>query len=264
MKRADAHALLDALFDAGGIHRFTAVVDAAAQVWMAHERRGTSTIERWEDGPHVGAGMSDKVVQEIDATKRENVANASALGAFTLGTPSTPPEGAEAARRVMERLDDRGQKSNDLQATATPVCFPPVQNGSGCTNPHPVMPERGERQPLPVSDPHGIMPTSIKPHSWSGGCPTKSYLSRLDDPHERALAEHRALAAVYQQESCAAHPPYETCDACAERIRAAEYRGGITHGEGSPLLKAQSDFGRRHPARHMPPVDPTIAAEDPA
>lgn len=47
--------------------------------------------------------------------------------------------------------------------------------------------------------------------------------------------------------------------------------GGITHAPDSPLLRSQDDFGRRYASRtHMldsgpvKPVDPTIAAEDPA
>jgi hypothetical protein len=53
--------------------------------------------------------------------------------------------------------------------------------------------------------------------------------------HASVLAEHRELA--------------------------AEYRNGVTHGIGSPIVRdfgcAQNDFGRR-------PVDPTIEAGDPA
>lgn len=41
-----------------------------------------------------------------------------------------------------------------------------------------------------------------------------------------------------------------------------EYPRGITHAPDSPLLKAQDDFGRRLVPRYMPPVDPTIEAED--
>jgi hypothetical protein len=159
MNIADLHRLCDALDECGGIHRFTAVVDAAAQVWQAAERRPKPTVERWEDGPH-GAGMSDK------------------------------------------------------------TC-----------NPAPIMPERGERLPLPPTSygPADMLLDDLKSRV-SPACRMTDI-----DPHDRVIAEHRELA--------------------------AEYRNGVTHGIGSPIVRdfgcAQNDFGRR-------PVDPTIEAGDPA
>jgi hypothetical protein len=202
MNIADLHRLCDALDECGGIHRFTAVVDAAAQVWQAAERRPKPTVERWEDGPHpIGAGMSDKVVRYNLATRGSCACPAKpgedcplSVEACAQRIASIAPEGAEAARRVMERLD----------ALSAPAGTP-----DGLRNAAPIMPERGERLPLPQYD--------------------------CQDDHDRVLVRHRELA--------------------------AEYRNGVTHGIGSPIVRdfgcAQNDFGRR-------PVDPTIEAGDPA
>jgi hypothetical protein len=133
-----------------------------------------SRVERWEDGPETGAGMSDKVVP----VRR--------CSCFDTHPPSE----------------------------TCPTCEDQFLEVTPRRNPAPIMSERGERKPLPKYD-----------------C--------QDDPHEQVLVRHRELA--------------------------AEYRNGCSNAPDSPILsKAQSDFGRRLPPRHMPPVDPTIEAGDPA
>jgi hypothetical protein len=229
MNVADLHRLCDALDECGGLHRFTAVVDAAAQVWQAAERRPKPTVERWEDGPHIGAGMSDKVVRAWmsssecepgvphewhDVVEGEMCASCCATRkTLTVSsTASIAPEGAEAARRVMERRCSCFDTHPPSETC--PTCEDQFLEVTPRRNPAPIMSERGERKPLPKYD-----------------C--------QDDPHEQVLVRHRELA--------------------------AEYRNGCSNAPDSPILsKAQSDFGRRLPPRHMPPVDPTIEAGDPA
>jgi hypothetical protein len=156
MNIADLHRLCDALDECGGIHRFTAVVDAAAQVWQAAERRPKPTVERWEDGPETGAGMSDKVVP----VRR--------CSCFDTHPPSE----------------------------TCPTCEDQFLEVTPRRNPAPIMSERGERKPLPQydcqDDPHEQVLVRHRELAaeYRGGCtnaPDSPILSKAQSDFGRRL-----------------------------------------------------------------------------
>lgn len=194
MTATDLIRLATELAECGGVHRLTSLITAAVHVHLEHEHarierlesclrailaadeRGQGlpyaeamdeaailvgwhrnpcvrTVEAWEDGPEVGVGMSDKA----------------ASGAWSpsphwsqRGAPSRAPERDGECGGPGGPGTDRGALAG---SGAPPVAVSPnwgfaiVNNNVLRSNPAPVMPERGERKPLPQSDCQGEYPS---------------------------------------------------------------------------------------------------------
>lgn len=151
MTATDLIRLATELAECGGVHRLTSLINAAVHVHLEHER--ARTVEAWEDGPETGVGMSDKA----------------ASGAWSppphwsqRGAPSRAPERDGECGGPGGPGTDRGALAG---SGAPPVAVSPnwgfaiVNNNVLRSNPAPVMPERGERKPLPQSDCQGEYPS---------------------------------------------------------------------------------------------------------
>lgn len=195
-----------------------------AAVHVTLEHERRRTVEAWEDGP-CGVGMSDKVAL---ASTPDGPAIIDRYKADRdAASRALGHDGAP--ERVFDPQGARGAKSIDLQITQASMC-----------NAAPQMTLNGERKPLPQSGCQGEYPR--------GG---------------------RMQVCPVSDADCLSH-----CTRTSEADCPLTKRdfglpcGGISHDADSKIAarfgSAQSDFARRFVPRHMPPVDPTIAAEDPA
>ena len=132
MTGPDLIRLAEDLAQCGGIHRLTNCITAACHVFAEHERRAAEEC---------GVGMSDKAVRvNLDAVARFEAAHGGASGA---------PAGAEASGGILRRVDARGALAGTPDGLAS-ILTNSATNCAQSVNPAPVMPERGERQPVPL------------------------------------------------------------------------------------------------------------------